>query len=146
MGSPTYNGSKIFDSFDASNNNFTEGCLWVQPADPILQPIHFEGEIGSIVLSHGQGDMAWEFNGLISATSSATFFNILSTLQTNLTNTINNPSTYYTLVDSFGNVYDNAQLRHIDPVAPHTQSGGGLVAALRVTGVVQGTVQYGSST
>jgi hypothetical protein len=146
MASPTFNGNKIFDSLDASSTNFSEGVLWVQPAAPVLQTVRFEGEIGGIRLSHGSSDQEWTFEGLISATTITAFFTIMATLQTQLALVISAPSTYYTLVDSFGNVYDNAQITHMDPIAPHAQAGGGLVAAVRVTGICQGSTQYGSST
>ena len=154
MPSPTFNGVKIFDSIDQNSNSVPEGVLYVPNYTPIYQRIHFEGEIGDWTLYHGYPDMPWVFEGLISGTTLAQFNTIIQLIQTYIQNcTVGANTTYYTLVDSFGNYYDTSQVREMTfleaPKSWYWYNSGtlttGYVAKVRIAGIVSGNTQVGAT-
>jgi hypothetical protein len=136
--------------------SFSEGCLYVPNFSPILQTIHFEGEIGNWTLYHGYPEMPWVFDGIISAPSLALFNTQIGAIQTAIDGGAPTGAngTYQTLVDSFGNFYDQAQVRQLTFTSPPhiwywNNSGtltAGYLCAVRVTGIVNGKTHIGATT
>lgn len=146
MASPTFNGQPIFDSSTLAAT-FSEGVLWVPSYTKIYQPLHFNGEIGDRVLTHGYPDLQWMFKGLLSAPSGLA--TKLAAIQAYIDEADADGSTYRVLVDSFGNTYQKAQIRNMTVQEPHVKAGptglpnGGFVCSIIVTGIIQSVSRYG---
>ncbi len=155
MPSPTFNGNKLFSSTDANGNTVDEGCLWVASYSQITQAVHFEGETGDHTLYHGYPDMAWRYDGYLSATSGSAFGTQIAAIQSaidaNVPTTADEADdTYKVLVDSFGTSYAQAQIRTFSFVEPpHAtiglQGAVGWLAKVLVTGVIQGQEHVGNN-
>lgn len=139
MASPTFNGNKIFDSIDGEGNRYSEGVLWAPEFQKIIQTLHFNGENGDRILTHGYPDRPWVFTGIISAPSIGSLNTLLAAIQTCIQD-CDTTGGYHTLVDSFGHSYSNAQVRHYS-CQDIRRSADGYLAVVRVTGVIRGMVK-----
>jgi hypothetical protein len=146
MPSPTFDGNKLFDSINHDGDNFSEGILYPLDYTKIIQDIHFDGENGDYILTHGWPDRKWEFVGLISAPTGEAFGGIIRAIQSAIDDADSDDSSYHDLKDSFGGDYPKAQVRSMSYLQkPHFTAGGGYVAQIRVEGVIQGMDQDGNS-
>jgi len=143
---PTFNGIAIFNSIDPNNNWFCEGLLWTSQYSQIVQNLHFNGEVGDWRLFFGYPDMEWTFKGIISSSnvSFSTALNNFNAILQGIESQIDS-STPYTLTDSLGNYYHNAEIRKIIKGEFHkTQMG--YVMPIQVMGIIHaGNTQEGAT-
>lgn len=142
MASPTYDSVAIFDSKRSDNSTFTEGNLFVEDYTPIIQKLHFNQEDGDRYLVHGFGDREWVYEGLLSSPTLADLQSKIAIILGKINDFQSNPTTYKTLVDSYGTTYTSAaQIHHFHFLErPHIEINGGYVCRIRVSGVLQGSL------
>src|SRR2546423_11989980 len=117
MPSPTFDNSPLFDSKRADNSRFSEGVLYVQNYTSIRQRLHFSGEDGDRYINHGYPDLQWTFRGMLSAPSLADLKSMFDDIQSAIDD--GQDGNYQTLVDSFGNTYEAAQVHAFDKGVIH---------------------------
>src|SRR5665213_2161822 len=136
MASPTFNSQKIFDSVKADSSTFSEGVLFATEYTKILQKFQFNGEDGSRYLGMGWPDRPWVFKGLLSAPTISGLWTLLAAIEAVIDEADNASTTYHALVDSFGQTFDAAQVKHLAILDIHTSEGGTYVAHVVVSGVI----------
>jgi len=134
---PKFNGQTIFNSLDYNGNSYCEGVCFVEDYNQIVQNIHFEGEVGDFRLFHGYADRPWRFEGYIScdnavwATAYANLATILQGIETQI-----DSATPYTLIDSMGNYWHNAEVRKLHYNSFPQKTSSGWMVHVTVTGVI----------
>ena len=137
--SPVFDSKQIFDSWDADNNQFSEGCLTVLDFQKIRQRLHFNGEQGDRYLTHGYPDRRWVFEGLLSAPDYDTLAAMIVQIQSYIKKADSLQNTYSPMSDSFGNIFPYAQIHSFHYLQiPQIRIDGGYVCRVRIDGCVLG--------
>lgn len=143
MSSPRFNSVHIFDSIDEDGSNVCAGNVKVHDYSPIIQPIHFNGENGTRLLTHGYPNRKWTFEGLLFARTSTELGTIIATIQTQIDAFVLNPNAWFILVDNFGRTYPSAQIHSIHGIDYHGIDAGGCLTPILVQGELAGMPHQG---
>lgn len=145
MATPTFDSHAVFSSVTSdalATTILEEGTLLVEGYTGIIQKIHFEGEDGDRHLSHGYPSRTWKYRGLLSAPTLDGLNGLLVILEEYVDLFITDPTTYFALVDSFGNSYEDAAILTVDPTNLR-KTDSGYCLNIVVTGIIQTMEQDG---
>jgi hypothetical protein len=143
MASPLFNAVHIFDSIDEDGINVCAGNVKVHDYSPIIQPIHFNGENGNRLLTHGFSNRKWTFEGYLFARTPGELASKIATIQFQIDSFVLNPNAWFVLVDNFGRTYPSAQIHSIHGIDYHAIDLGGCITPILVQGELQGMPHQG---
>jgi hypothetical protein len=143
MASPTFNTIHLFDSTAMDGSQVCAGTVKVHDYSPIIQPIQFNGENGTRLLTHGYPNRKWSFEGVLFARTATELGTLVAAIQTQADNFVAAPNNWYALVDNFGRTYTSAQIHSVHGIDYHGIDGGGCITPIIVQGELQGMPHQG---